>query len=115
MDLSNQSSKKPQALPLGVDDYRVMIEEDYIHIDKTLLIKEFWEQGASVTLVTRPRRFGKSITLSMLRCFFEKIEPSMKAQNVEFQISNLARIDPFNAVGIPQITKMTSSQICAND
>ena len=68
--------KKPQSLPIGVDDYKTMIQENCIHIDKTLLIKEFWEQGASVTLVTRPRRFGKSITLSMLKYFFEKTKPS---------------------------------------
>ncbi len=46
MDLSNKMQKKPQSLPIGVDDYKIMIQENCIHIDKTLLIKEFWKQGA---------------------------------------------------------------------
>ena len=63
-------------LPIGVDDYKDLIDEGYIYIDKTLLIKEFLENKSKVTLVTRPRRFGKSIALSMLRYFFEKTDKS---------------------------------------
>ena len=59
-------------LPIGVDDFKDLIEEGYVYVDKTLLIKEFWESKSKVTLITRPRRFGKSIALSMLRYFFEK-------------------------------------------
>ena len=76
------ASKKPQKklpIPIGVDDYKVMIQGNYLHIDKTLLIKEFWEEGAPVVLITRPRRFGKSITLSMLKYFFEKTTHSMSS------------------------------------
>ena len=60
--------------PIGVDDYKNLIEDGYVYVDKTLLIKEFWENKSKVLLVTRPRRFGKSISLSMLRCFFEKTD-----------------------------------------
>src|SRR3990167_8444375 len=63
--------------PIGVDDYKNLIEDGYVYVDKTLLIKEFWENKSKVTLVTRPRRFGKSISLSMLRYFFEKTDQSM--------------------------------------
>ncbi|MBM3198644.1 MAG: hypothetical protein FJZ58_05250 [Chlamydiae bacterium] len=63
-------------IPLGVDDYEKMVLGGYLYVDKTLLIQEFWEDGAEVILATRPRRFGKSIALSMIRYFFEKTEES---------------------------------------
>src|SRR3990167_2449987 len=66
--------KKP--LPIGKYDYKKVIDGNYTYIDKTLLIKEFCESGSEVVLITRPRRFGKSISLSMLRYFFEKTEQS---------------------------------------
>ena len=59
-------------LPIGEDDYQEVIKKECFYIDKTLLIKEFWENGSKVFWVTRPRRFGKSMALSMLRYFFEK-------------------------------------------
>ncbi len=62
--------------PIGKDDYKKIIDEKCVYIDKTLLIKEFWEDGSEVILITRPRRFGKTIALSMLRYFFEKTEKS---------------------------------------
>ena len=71
MDLS-----KNRPLPIGKDDYKKIIDENCVYIDKTIFIKEFWESGGEVILITRPRRFGKSITLSMLRYFFEKTEKS---------------------------------------
>lgn len=72
MDQSDKASKKMQPLPIGVDDYKDLIDEGYVYVDKTLFIKDFWDYKSKVTLITRPRRFGKSITLSMLRYFFEK-------------------------------------------
>lgn len=70
------SHSKQKNIPIGIDDYKELIEDNYLHIDKTLLIKEFWDYKFKVALVTRPRRFGKSISLSMLRYFFEKTEKS---------------------------------------
>ncbi len=60
--------KKP--LPIGVDNFEKIIEENYYYIDKTLLIKELLDKKGEVTLFTRPRRFGKTLNLSMLRYFF---------------------------------------------
>ena len=74
MDLKEHDSKLP--LPIGIDDYKKVIDGNCIYIDKTLLIKEFWEDKSEVILVTRPRRFGKTIALSMLRYFFERTEKS---------------------------------------
>ncbi len=47
-----------------------MIQNQYFYIDKTAFIKEWWENGDEVTLITRPRRFGKTLTMSMLEYFF---------------------------------------------
>ncbi len=58
-------------IPIGVSDYKKLIEGGYYYVDKTLLIEEVLKSG-EVVLVTRPRRFGKTLNLSMLRYFFEK-------------------------------------------
>jgi len=60
------------AIPLGVEDYKEIIDSKNAYVDKTLLIKEFWQDGAKVVLTPRPRRFGKTLNLSMLKYFFEK-------------------------------------------
>lgn len=64
--------KKP--LPIGISDFKELIDENYTYVDKTLLIEEIVEHGTRVALIPRPRRFGKTLNLSMLRYFFEKTE-----------------------------------------
>lgn len=61
-------------LPIGVSDFRKMMEGGYYYIDKSLLIKELIDSGAETVLLPRPRRFGKTLNLSMLRYFFEKTD-----------------------------------------
>lgn len=60
-------------LPVGVLDYKELILNNYYYIDKTLLVAQIWHAG-KVVLIPRPRRFGKTINLSMLRYFFEQAE-----------------------------------------
>ena len=55
---------------IGVQDFAKIITEDMFYIDKTHFIKEWWESGDDVTLITRPRRFGKTLNLNMLDYFF---------------------------------------------
>ena len=55
---------------IGIQDYSVLIENKYFYIDKTSFIKEWWESGYSVTLINRPRRFGKTLNISMTEQFF---------------------------------------------
>ena len=55
---------------IGIQDFETIITNDYFYIDKTNFIKEWWERGDSVTLITRPRRFGKTLNLNMLNYFF---------------------------------------------
>ncbi|MBQ8946690.1 MAG: AAA family ATPase, partial [Lachnospiraceae bacterium] len=56
---------------IGYEDYKRFIDEDMYYVDKTMLINDVINKGGEVTLFTRPRRFGKSLALSMLRTFFE--------------------------------------------
>lgn len=55
---------------IGIQDFGKIIENDYFYVDKTAFIKEWWESGDEVTLITRPRRFGKTLTMSMVEQFF---------------------------------------------
>lgn len=59
-------------LPIGVENYEEIIEKGYYYVDKTLLIKDLIDLRGKVNLFTRPRRFGKTLNMSMLRYFFEK-------------------------------------------
>ena len=59
-------------LPIGVDNFERIINDGYYYIDKTLLIKDLLDNKGSVNLFTRPRRFGKTLNMSMLQYFFEK-------------------------------------------
>ena len=60
-----------KALPIGVDNFEKIRNEGYYYVDKTMLIKELLDLKGEVNLFTRPRRFGKTLNLSMLRYFFE--------------------------------------------
>ena len=61
-----------KAIPVGIEFYKKMIDNDYYYIDKTLLIRDILIRKSEVTLFTRPRRFGKTLAQSMLRTFFEE-------------------------------------------
>ena len=57
-------------IAIGVQDFSNLIENNYFYTDKTAFIREWWNSGDAVTLITRPRRFGKTLNMSMLECFF---------------------------------------------
>lgn len=61
-------------LPIGISDYKELISEGYYYVDKTDFIRQIIENGSKITLLPRPRRFGKTLNLSTLRYFFEKTE-----------------------------------------
>ena len=54
----------------GRQSFEDIIKENLFYVDKTSFIKEWWESGDGVTLITRPRRFGKTLNMEMLECFF---------------------------------------------
>lgn len=62
--------EEKKLLPVGISDY-VRAQSEYYYVDKTLLIKEFLDRKPLVSLFTRPRRFGKTLNMDMLRVFFE--------------------------------------------
>ena len=57
-------------LPIGVSDFKKIIEQDYYYVDKSLFIKEIIDSGDTILLIPRPRRFGKTLNLSMLGYFY---------------------------------------------
>ena len=59
-----------RTVAIGKQNFADVIERNYFYVDKTDFIKEWWENGDDVTLITRPRRFGKTLTISMMEHFF---------------------------------------------
>jgi len=68
--IKDDTSKGKKPLPVGISDY-VRAQSEYYYVDKTLLIRDFLDRKALVSLFTRPRRFGKTLNMDMLRVFFE--------------------------------------------
>ena len=58
-------------IPIGLSNFKHLIEEDFYYFDKTKFIDEIIQDGAQVKLFTRPRRFGKTLNISMLKYFFD--------------------------------------------
>ncbi|MDD6037467.1 MAG: AAA family ATPase [bacterium] len=59
-----------RTVAIGIQDFEQITKNDYFYVDKTDFIREWWESGDSVTLIARPRRFGKTLNMSMLEMFF---------------------------------------------
>ena len=58
-------------LPVGIENFEEILADSYYYIDKTKLIEQLFDSRGKVNLFTRPRRFGKTLNMSMLKCFFE--------------------------------------------
>ena len=59
-----------KTVAIGIQSFEKLIEGNYFYIDKTDFIREWWENGDAVTLIDRPRRFGKTLNMSMVEAFF---------------------------------------------
>ena len=83
---------RKKAVPVGIEDFERIINEDYYYVDKTLLIEELLINRAPVPLFTRPRRFGKTLNMSMIKYFFDvknkeenkKLFENLKISNSEY-------------------------------
>lgn len=75
-ETSRGENMKHKPLPIGVEDFKRLVDNEYYFVDKTLMIKELLENKGTVNLFTRPRRFGKTLNMSMLQRFFEATEKS---------------------------------------
>lgn len=83
-------------LPIGISDFKKLIDKDYYYIDKTLFIKEIIEASAEVILIPRPRRFGKTLNLSMLKYFFEKTEDGTGYLFKNTEIENYEKFEEYH-------------------
>ena len=59
-----------KVVAIGKQSFESIREKDNFYVDKTLFIREWWDSDDSVTLITRPRRFGKTLNMDMIKCFF---------------------------------------------
>ena len=83
---------RKKAVPVGIEDFKELIQDEYYYVDKTLLIDEMLMNKSKVTLFTRPRRFGKTLNMSMLKYFFDvkdkeenkKLFENLKIYNSEY-------------------------------
>ena len=83
---------RKKAVPVGIEDFKELIQDGYYYIDKTLLIDEMLMNKSKVTLFTRPRRFGKTLNMSMIKYFFDvkdkeenkKLFENLKVSNSEY-------------------------------
>ena len=69
--MERSEGKVRKKLPIGIENFEEFLSENFYYVDKTLFIKELLQNWGKVNLFTRPRRFGKSLNMSMLKCFFE--------------------------------------------
>lgn len=69
-----------KALPVGVDDFEMLITREYYLVDKTMFIKELIDKKGTVNLFTRPRRFGKTLNMSMLRYFLKMVVTGLETR-----------------------------------
>ena len=67
----NSNMVKKKKLPIGIDNFEKIRRDDFYYVDKTKLIEQLLDKWGEANLFTRPRRFGKSLNMSMLRHFFE--------------------------------------------
>jgi hypothetical protein len=62
---------KMKKLPIGISDFKDIVTSAYYYVDKTLFIKDILDKGDKILLIPRPRRFGKTLNLSMLKYFYD--------------------------------------------
>jgi hypothetical protein len=98
-------SMKMKKLPLGKSDFKQIIEENYYYVDKTLFIKEVMDKGDSILLVPRPRRFGKTLNISMLKYFYDCC-PEADDMSTDNSYKKLFHSLAISKAGKPYLDKM---------
>ena len=84
-------------LPVGIDDFKEVIENDYYFVDKSMLINELLDKKSKVTLLPKPRRFGKTLNMSMLNYFFS-VEDRENNRKL-FEGLNISKTDKMKYAG----------------
>ena len=86
-DMDKDTRKR---IGIGISDFRKLRESNCLFIDKSLLAAEVVQTGAEILLIPRPRRFGKTLNLSMLRCFFERHDSAEETAGAKSLFNGLA-------------------------
>ena len=92
-----KKKKNKKKLPIGLSDFKEIIEYDYYYFDKTKFIEKILEERSKAKLFTRPRRFGKTLNMSMLKYFFD-VE-NKKENKKLFEELNISKSEYFNKQG----------------
>ncbi len=79
--ISDTGNEKKKKLPIGISDFKDVVSGDYRYVDKTLLIEEILDRGDKILLIPRPRRFGKTLNLSMLKYFYDCVPSAVEPQD----------------------------------
>ncbi|AWK50050.1 AAA family ATPase [Clostridium beijerinckii] len=94
-------------IPIGISNFKKLIKENYYFVDKSLIIKEFIENGAAIILTPRPRRFGKTLNMSMIKYFFDiNMKEKKNRLNGEIEYSRSL----FNGLNIEKETEIMKMQ-----
>ena len=105
--------KKKKKLPIGLSDFKEIIEYDYYYFDKTKFIENILEDGSKVKLFTRPRRFGKTLNMSMLKYFFDV---KNKDENKKlFEGLNISKSEYFETQGEFPVISISFKDYNKND
>lgn len=83
--MENRKQIRKAKLPTGIDDFQKIRTNNYYYVDKTAVIEQVLENGSEVTLFTRPRRFGKSLNMSMMQCFLKQGQMQVSLKIYIFQ------------------------------
>lgn len=79
-------------LPIGMEDFQKLRTGDFYYVDKTMLISDLMQYRGDVNLFTRPRRFGKTLNMDMLRCFFEIGQDASLFDGLQISIQVLIQV-----------------------
>ena len=105
--------KRKKKLPIGLSDFKDMIEKNYYYFDKSELIENILEDGSIVKLFTRPRRFGKTLNMSMLKYFFDV---KNKEENKKlFEGLNISKSEYFEKQGEFPVISISFKNYNKND
>ncbi|WP_341761110.1 AAA family ATPase [Candidatus Tisiphia endosymbiont of Thecophora atra] len=105
-------SSKPPRMRVGTDDFKTLLLNSDVFIDKSLMIKEFLEDSGDVILITRPRRWGKSLNMDMLKKFFEiEVDQDGKPLPLEQKINNKLFLGGTVDLGFDETKELKSLKI----
>ena len=105
---------RKKELPIGIEDFKTLIDNNYYFVDKSLFLRDLMHRFGKVSLFTRPRRFGKTLSMSMIRYFFEKSEEDHSYLFQDLKIAD-AGVQYMAHQGQYPVISITLKDVEAND